>query len=45
MLTQAKPVILVLAAACFLLAALNVSHPRIQFGWLGAFLAAVYLLF
>lgn len=44
-LKSAKPVILVLAAGCFALAALRVSHPRIDFGWLGAFLVAVDLLF
>jgi hypothetical protein len=44
-LKQAKPIILVLAAFCFLLATLGVAHPRINFGWLGLFLLTLYWFF
>lgn len=44
-LKSAKPIILVLAAVFFGLAALGVNHPRIQFGWLGLFCLTVYWFF
>ncbi len=36
--------VMVLALVLLLLAALNVSHPRVNFGWLGLFLWLLSML-